>query len=103
MPVTNKKSEMENPISKYPKPPFKSQSQPWPGLAGKMDPKPDHGESSYRGSNRLAGRKALITGGDSGMGRAPSVEIVLSGCCQGLGALQFHRPRGRVFENVEAH
>jgi len=54
----------------YPKPPFPHQQQPWPGLTSKMTPRPDHGESSYRGSGRLAGRKALITGGDSGMGRA---------------------------------
>ena len=62
--------ELRNPVDKYPKPPFKKQSQPWPGLAGEMDPRPDHGETSYKGSGRLAGRKALITGGDSGMGRA---------------------------------
>src|SRR4051812_23633190 len=61
---------MEDPTTKYPKPPFQRQSQPFPGLAGKMNPKPDHGETSYKGSGRLAGRKALITGGDSGMGRA---------------------------------
>ncbi|HET7888099.1 MAG TPA: NAD(P)-dependent oxidoreductase, partial [Bradyrhizobium sp.] len=58
-----------NPNDKYPSPPFKKQSQPWPGLASQMDPPPDHGEQTYRGSERLAGRKALITGGDSGMGR----------------------------------
>ncbi|MDW5266847.1 MULTISPECIES: twin-arginine translocation signal domain-containing protein [Acidobacteriaceae] len=51
--------------SKYPKPPYPGQSQPWPGLAGKMNPRPDHGETSYKGSGRLMGRKALITGGDS--------------------------------------
>jgi hypothetical protein len=61
---------LENPNDKYPKPPFKRQTQPWPGLASKMEPRPDHGEKSYRGSGRLAGRKALITGGDSGMGQA---------------------------------
>jgi hypothetical protein len=55
----------DDPRSKYPKPPFQEQTQPWPGLASKMNPKPDHGETSYRGSGRLAGRKALITGGDS--------------------------------------
>src|SRR5689334_11928377 len=59
---------LEDPREKYPKPPFKSQEQPWPGLARDMDPKPDHGEKSYKGSGRLQGRKALITGGDSGMG-----------------------------------
>ena len=55
--------ELQNPADKYPKPPYKKQSQPWPGLASQMDPRPDHGEESYRGSDRLAGRKALITGG----------------------------------------
>jgi len=64
---------MDNPTDKYPRPPFEKQSQPWPGLASKMDPLPDHGEKSYRGSGRLAGRKALITGGDSGMGRAAAI------------------------------
>ncbi|HEY8036665.1 MAG TPA: hypothetical protein VIF37_13885 [Methylobacter sp.] len=55
----------QNPVSQYPKPPFRRQSQEWPGLAGKMTPCPDHGEKSYKGSGRLTGRKALITGGDS--------------------------------------
>jgi hypothetical protein len=64
-----------NPVKKYPKPPFTPQTQPWPGLASKMDPRPDHGEESYKGSGRLAGRKALITGGDSGMGRAAAIAL----------------------------
>ena len=63
----------------FPKPPFPDQPQPMPGSTRAMDPKPDHGETSYKGSGRLEGKKAIITGGDSGIGRAVALAFAREG------------------------
>lgn len=83
---------LDDPLTKYPKPPFAPQKQPWPGLASKMKPVPDHGENTYRGSQRLAGRKALITGGDSGMGRAAAIAYGREGADVAINHLEAEQP-----------
>lgn len=83
---------MSDPKAMYPKPPFDKQSQPWPGLARDMQPPPDHGETSYRGSNRLSRRKALITGGDSGIGRAAAIAFAREGADVAIGYLPDEEP-----------
>jgi NAD(P)-dependent dehydrogenase (short-subunit alcohol dehydrogenase family) len=70
---------MQDPSSQYSKPSFEKQSQPGPGLAQEMDPQPDHGEETYRGTGRLQGRKAVITGADSGIGRAVTIALAREG------------------------
>jgi NAD(P)-dependent dehydrogenase (short-subunit alcohol dehydrogenase family) len=69
----------QDPTTQYPRPPFPPQQQDGPGDIHKMDPAPDHGEKSYVGNNRLPGRKALITGADSGIGRAVAIAYAREG------------------------
>src|SRR5205823_10951717 len=66
-------------MDEHAKPPFPKQKQSMPGKTNPMEPVPDHGEKSYRGSGRLAGKKAIITGGDSGIGRAVAIAFAREG------------------------
>jgi NAD(P)-dependent dehydrogenase (short-subunit alcohol dehydrogenase family) len=95
--------EMRDPLTQYPAPPFPDQPQQAPGLASKMDPQPDHGESSYKGFGRLQGRKALITGADSGIGRAVAIAYAREGADIVLNYLPSEEPDAReVIQLIEA-
>lgn len=91
-----------NPVDKYPQPPYPAQEQDMPGTEQKMDPKPDHGETSYRGTGKLAGRKALITGGDSGIGKAVAIAFAREGADVLISYLNEEEDAREVAEYVKA-
>ena len=77
-------------MTDYPTPPFASQSQQNPGSQGRMNPLPDCGEDSYQGSGRLMGKTALITGADSGIGRAVAIAFAREGANVAIAYLDEH-------------
>ena len=94
---------MQDPRHQYPRPPFPRQPQKVPGLDAKMKPKADHGEASSMGHGRLSGRRALITSGNSGIGRAAAIAFACEGADGAIRYLASEEADARhVIELIEA-
>lgn len=99
---TTQNNNMQNPVEQYPKPPFSEQEkQQPPGSDSEMTPKADHGETSYKGSGKLTGRKAIITGGDSGIGRAVAIAFAREGADVLISYLNEHEDAKETAKYVE--
>ncbi len=88
-------------MTDYPKPPFKPQQQTVPGDQSRMDPYPDCGETSYKGSGRMSNKIALITGGDSGIGRAVAIAYAREGADVAISYLDEHEDAKETARWVE--
>jgi NAD(P)-dependent dehydrogenase (short-subunit alcohol dehydrogenase family) len=90
--MTEDQTKQQNPVDQYPQPEFPEQELEWPGLESQMNPRPDYGEHSYRGSGRLEGKAAIITGGDSGIGRAVALAFAREGADVLISYLEAEEP-----------
>jgi len=99
--MTTADNNKQNPVEQYPQPPFPNQEQAIPGTEAEMTPKADHGETSYKGCGKLTGRKAIITGGDSGIGRAVAIAFAREGADVLIAYLNEHEDAKETAKYVE--
>ena len=95
-----KKQDLQNPVDAYFTGEFPKQRQPAPGVEQQMTPRPDTGEESYRGLGRLKGRRALVTGGDSGIGRAVAVAFSREGADVAINYLASEQPDAETLRDA---
>ncbi|MES2308220.1 MAG: glucose 1-dehydrogenase [Verrucomicrobiota bacterium] len=101
MPILTEPRIKKNPLKKYPKPPFKTAKQTAPGSDADLQPIADHGEETYKGSFRLKGKVAIITGGDSGIGRAIAIAYAREGADVLISYLSEHQEARETARWVE--
>ena len=101
-PTTTTTRQLVNPLTAYPRPPFPAQAQELPGRDSRMDPRPDHGEDSYIGDGRLAGLATIVTGADSGIGKAVAIAFAREGADVVVSYLDSHDDAKQTIDLVEA-
>ena len=101
-PNTSTTRRLVDPRNAYPRPPFPAQAQELPGSDSRLDPKPDHGEESYVGDGRLAGLATIVTGADSGIGKAVAIAFAREGADVVVSYLESHDDARQTIELVEA-
>jgi len=101
-PDTTTTRQLVDPLTAYPRPPFRPQRQELPGRDYRLDPDPDHGEDSYIGSGRLAGLATIITGADSGIGKAAAIAFAREGADVLIAYLDEGDDARRTVEVIEA-